>query len=66
MKTNSGGNEPEPDGCNINNAELMGMLMDTALNGSPHQVCEISASQSFMVPLWTAMWDADNHEDEKK
>jgi hypothetical protein len=66
MKTNAGGNGPVANGCIINKTGSMVMLMDTTVNGRPHQVCEISASQGIIVPLWTGFWDADNPQDEKK
>jgi hypothetical protein len=66
IKTNAGGNEPVLNGCIINKSEPMVMLMETTVNGKPHQVCEISSTQGIIVPLWTGFWDADNPEDEKK
>ena len=66
MKTNVGGIEPVPNECIINKTSSMVMLMETTVNGKPHQVCEISSSQGIIVPLWTGFWDADNPEDEKK
>ena len=62
MKANAGGNEPVPNGCIINKAESMVMLMDTGVSGNPHQQCEISSTQGIIVRLWTGMWDADSPE----
>ena len=41
----------DPNGCVMNKAGPMVMLMETTRSGN--QVCEISANQSIMVPLWT-------------
>ena len=40
----------------------MVMLMETTVNGNPHQKCEISLTQGVIVPLWTGFWDADSPE----
>lgn len=48
---------PKPAGCLINQSDSMVMLMDTGVNGKPHQVCEISSTDSIMMPLWTAFWE---------
>ena len=58
IKTNSGGNVPTPNGCIINKSDKMVMLMETTVTGKPHQVCEISADQGIMIPLWTAFMEA--------
>ena len=62
IKTNSGGNVPTPKGCMINKAGPMVMLMETSVTGKPHQVCEISANQSIMIPMWTAWFEASTPE----
>ena len=31
----------------------MVMLMETTVNGFPHQLCKISSTQAIMIPLWT-------------
>ena len=38
------------------------MLMETTVTGKPHQVCEISADQGIMIPLWTAFMEASTPE----
>ena len=62
IKTNSGGNVPTPNGCIINKSDKMVMLMETTVTGKPHQVCEISADQGIMIPLWTAFMEASTPE----
>lgn len=57
IKTNSGGNVPEPNGCMMNKTGPMVMLMETTVSGKPQQVCEISSTQGIMVPLWTAFME---------
>ncbi len=46
-----------PNGCVINKSGPMVMLMETTRSGN--QVCEISANQSIMVPLWTGFCATD-------
>jgi hypothetical protein len=49
---------PKPNGCLINKSDSMVMLMETAVSGKPHQVCEISSTQGIIVPLWTGFAEA--------
>jgi hypothetical protein len=53
---------PKLDGCLIHDMGSMVALMDTTVPNAPHQVCEISANQSIMIPLWTAFWEASTPE----
>jgi hypothetical protein len=48
---------PKPDGCLINKSDSLVMLMNTVVEGSPHQICKISPKQGIMVPLWNAWCD---------
>jgi hypothetical protein len=59
ITTSSDEATPKPDGCLMNKSTSMVMLMETAVPGRPHQVCEISSTQGIMVPLWTA-WAEDS------
>jgi hypothetical protein len=45
----------EPPGCLVHESGLMVMLMQTAIGGTHNQVCDISAKQGIMVPLWSAL-----------
>jgi len=59
INTNSGGAAPESDKCNFTNStSSMVMLMETTVNGKPHQVCNINSNQGIIVPLWTGFADA--------
>jgi len=62
MATNTDEATPQPDGCIMNNSTSMVMLMETAVIGKPHQVCEISSNQGIIVPLWTGFWEASTPE----
>jgi hypothetical protein len=46
------------DGCLMNKSSSVVMLMETAVGGKYHQICEISSNQAIMVPLWTGWCDA--------
>jgi hypothetical protein len=52
---------PEPGGClivnNDNKSDPAVMLMETAVDDSPHQVCKITSMQGIFVPLWMAWCD---------
>jgi hypothetical protein len=54
---------PKPDGCLINSTDSMVILMDTGVNGKPHQVCNISSSQGIMIDLWSAWCDESGKDD---
>lgn len=45
---------PKPSGCLIEKSGSVAFLMNTIVEGRPHQICEISANQSIMIPLWMA------------
>ena len=53
---------PVPNGCIINKADSMVMLMDTAVSGKPHQVCEISSTQGIIVPFGLDSQEASSPE----
>lgn len=57
---------PKSGGCLANTTGSMVMLMETAVTGKPHQVCNISSSQGIVVPLWTAFWEASTPENMNK
>jgi hypothetical protein len=52
---------PTADGCLMNESGSMIMLMETTVEGSPHQVCNISSNQSLIIPLWIAWCDTGDH-----
>lgn len=49
----------KPPGCLVHESGLMVMLMQTAAppGGTNNHVCDISAEQGIMVPLWSAWCD---------
>jgi hypothetical protein len=48
---------PKPDGCLVNRADSMVMLMETAVGGKQNQVCNVSSTEGIMVPMWTGWRD---------
>jgi hypothetical protein len=57
VSLSSAESEPEPSGCLVYDAGSAVMLKGPAVQGSPHQVCEISSNQTIMIPLWVAWCD---------
>ncbi len=51
IKTNASGNEPVSNGCIINKAESMIMLMDTTVNGNPHQKCGMFINAGYYCSI---------------
>jgi hypothetical protein len=48
---------PKNDGCLINKADSMVMLMQTTFGGTHNQVCNISSTNAIMIPLWVGWCD---------
>jgi hypothetical protein len=43
------------NGCLINKDGPVAMLMDPAIGGVHHQICEISPNQGILIPAWSAL-----------
>ena len=43
------------NGCLINKEGPVAMLMDPAIGGVHHQICEISPNQGILIPAWSAL-----------
>jgi len=54
---------PKENGCLINSSDSMVMLMETTVDGKPHQVCNISSKQGIVVPLWVSFMEDSISED---
>lgn len=55
---------PKPDGCLINKSDSLVMLIDTTVEGSPHQLCKISSKHGIIVPLWIGWCDNSGADDQ--
>jgi hypothetical protein len=53
---------PKPNGCLINKSDSMVMLMETAVDTPPTQVCKISSKQGIIVPNWVGFFEASKPE----
>ncbi len=43
------------NGCLINKEGSVAMLIDPAIGGKHHQICEISSNQGILFPAWSAL-----------
>jgi hypothetical protein len=57
---------PKENGCLINSSDSMVMLMETTVEGKPHQVCNISSTQGIVVPLWVSFMEDSISQDGKQ
>jgi hypothetical protein len=54
------------NGCFINKTGPVAMLMDPAVGGKHHQICEISPNQGIFIDAWSGECDASTKGNEKK
>jgi hypothetical protein len=53
--------DPKQGGCLTHESGSMVMLMNSAVGGSRDQVCNISANQGILIPVWNAFCDSGAH-----